>query len=1151
MKLNILQPLKMKRLIISKSAKKRILKWAGFGLLGMLIVLFIAFLLLINTVLSPKKITPILLDASKEFIRGEVDCESIDITFFSVFPDMGIRMKNGSISSGTDTLLSFEKFVATIHPLALLFQKQILIHQLEIENADIYVHINKQGHVNWDIFASPDSVKAAADTSIFVMPELDINNIRLINVHFTFNDVQHDVFVMVDSLNMRLKGNLSKERSKLSFGMRTPVITTQYEGQTLTRSLPFSLRTDLLRDQKQQSLTIEKGTIKVGTVELDMQGILKQDSVAGIADIDVDFSLNPSSLADLVGMIPERISGFSSKLIAGGKVESNGKLSGCFGKDVYPLVTLSFQLTDGTLASAPNPKKPFIDAINLDFQASIDPNGTQPSSMKLSNLYLQTASSKLTVKGEIDNLLAKPEIKAQTKANINFTQMSQKLPIEGVEMTGQIDFDIAAQCLLEDILAMNYGKINANGVANIRDVKFRHEAEQIFFYTSNAGMTLGINTKDSLSERFPESLLRCRIVLDTLHLNRKDELVANSSRLSMLIATSEPKDSVSIAPMTIRSRISGIRFVMGDSLRIRGVQAAGGINIQPRAELPNLPEINGSMTIDTLMGRTGEMSGRISMATFKFNLTKQPLRQRNSLLRNIAVRDTVPEEVSASQSSETVSDYWRLTQVQRDSLRQARTDRTTHLTFQIESEETKDLLRSWELTGGFTSNEISIRTPYFPLQIRMIEPDMSFNDNILNLANAHIHIGQSDFTMKGDVEGIRRALLYNGTIAVKMTLDADSLDVNELIRTAVAGSEYAEKNSLEKDSILKVVLDDNAPIVAVEDSVISGVFVVPRNLDIEFNSQIENCKFSNLNIQNANGRIILRDQTIRLPRFSLNTNIGSATMTMLYKAPDPKGAYLGLDLSMKQIDLKELVDALPFFVEMAPMINSFEGVVDCDMTAITELDSLMNVRLPATTASCNLSGKNLVLLDGETFAEISKTLMFKNKNKNIIDSMSVEMILEEEKLMIFPFLLSIDRYNVAVGGMQHLDMSFDYHITVLKSPVPFKLGLNISGTPDNMKIRPGKAKYKNMFTVAREKRLEHTINLRQEMDEKLRQSIENIAGVDLSQPILRPRLEIPDSLKTSFFVLEDTTATNIVETTIIDSPPIISDTISVETIPIE
>ena len=38
-------------------------------------------------------------------------------------------------------------------------------------------------------------------------------------------------------------------------------------------------------------------------------------------------------------------------------------------------------------------------------------------------------------------------------------------------------------------------------------------------------------------------------------------------------------------------------------------------------------------------------------------------------------------------------------------------------------------------------------------------------------------------------------------------------------------------------------------------------------------------------------------------------------------------------------------------------------------------------------------------------------------------------------------------------------MNFKYHIAVLKSPIPFKFGINVSGTPDKMKIRLGGAKW--------------------------------------------------------------------------------------------
>ncbi|MCD8030490.1 MAG: AsmA family protein [Bacteroides sp.] len=1113
----------------SKKVKKILIR-VGLALVGILVLLMIVVAIVLNTVATPKRITPIILGLSTEYIRSDVKCEAIDITLFGTFPDLGVSLRNGSISTATDTLLSFEHFRIAVNPVAFFFDKKIIIKQLEIENADIYAHVDTLGRANWDIFVSNDTLEAVPqDTSAFVMPELNISNIRLRNVNLTYDDLQEDVFVMIDSLNMRLKGNLSKEHADLSLSIRTTGITSWYQGQAFSRELPFSFRTTLVRDRVLKTFAIERGRVRVGALELNTTGMLERDTVPGLTNVDIDFSLNASSLTDIVNMIPEHISPVSSRLVAGGRVESTGKLTGKLGPGQYPLIRLSLQLADGTLASVRHPKKPFVEGFDLDFSTLLDLSGKQPSSLELNNLRLQTASSTLTAKGVFDHILTRPTINAQAKAHINFTQIAEKLPLDGMKMGGLVDFDFSARCLLDDILASDYGKIDADGVINVQQVNFHYPQENFTFYTSNAHVTLGTHVKDSVAGNPPKNLLRSKVVLDSLHLNWKDEVVANSSRLSAAVATSPPKDTASIAPVAIGGRINNLRLNMGDSVRVRGVHAVGGVNIRPRADLPGLPEIGASLSVDTVAGRVYDMAGRISKANFKLKLSKQQVRRRRVTAPGDSTR------VSGSRRTGLSGRDTTLTRVRRDSLRRSRVDPTTNLSFQIESQEAKDLLRNWNISGSLTSTDIRIRTPHFPVPIRMRESDMAFTQNTVNLSKAHVHLGRSDFKLTGEVEGIRGALLYNGKVTAKMTLDADSIHFDELIRAAVVGSEYSQKTGVERDSISGFVLDENNDITQDQDTTELGIFVVPRNLDIEFNSRIRNARFNNLAIRSVRGRIILRDQAIQLPRLMLSSDVGDASMTLVYKAADTRGAHLGMELGVKRINIKELVGAMPMIDELTPMLRSFEGVVDCNLTAVTELDSLMNVRLSETTASCFLSGQDLVLLDGETFAEISKMMRFKNKEKNLIDSISVEMILEDEKLMIFPFQIAMDRYNAAVGGIQNLDMSFDYHITVLKSPVPFKLGLNISGTPEKMRIRLGKAKYKNMFTVAREKVLNQTptINLRKEMDEKLRQSIQDIAGMDLTRPLRRPRVELPDSLKRDYFQLEDTTATTPLDTNLL------------------
>lgn len=76
--------------------------------------------------------------------------------------------------------------------------------------------------------------------------------------------------------------------------------------------------------------------------------------------------------------------------------------------------------------------------------------------------------------------------------------------------------------------------------------------------------------------------------------------------------------------------------------------------------------------------------------------------------------------------------------------------------------------------------------------------------------------------------------------------------------------------------------------------------------------------------------------------------------------------------------------------------------------------------------------------------------------------------------------MEIDRYKAAIGGQHNIDMTFKYHISILKSPLPFRAGVDISGSLEKMKFRITKAKYKDLFIPSRKAKVDSTqLNLKQ------------------------------------------------------------------------
>ncbi|MDR3181082.1 MAG: hypothetical protein LBT61_04030, partial [Prevotellaceae bacterium] len=649
---------------------------------------------------------------------------------------------------------------------------------------------------------------------------------------------------------------------------------------------------------------------------------------------------------------------------------------------------------------------------------------------------MQSSTINFSLSGAISDLFKNPFIKAHITGRFNFNRLSRLLPLaDSMDTGGQIQMDISGECFLADVINSNYGKIKMNGVVDVDSVKFHYPAAQISVAAPFLRARFGANIKDTTrSGRERDILFRGNINADSIKM-AFGELLFNSDALAVTFGTSKPKDTATIAPVFSNIRAEKTHIEMG-SLKIQAHKASGTAVYAAQRDNPSKPEYTLLFTLDTLNTHMPDFSGRVNTGYLRIKATPRPQQaHRRSATADTAIINSIRQRaISNSAANQSI------------------------VNMRLQSEQARMALRQWEATGDFDIKGAHLRTPYFPTHMHIIEGSLQFSTDSLHLKTLQLHVGRSAMSLSGKIHGIRQALLYNGRIKADLSIDAQSINLNQLIRAMVAGSNYATMDSTAKNALAENIMNTQAEVPEVSDTgATSGVFIVPRNIDFTLQANVKKILYSKLELEDINTRIYVRNQAIHLPEIKFRSNVGDMQMSFSYQAPDATGAHLSATMALHQIQVKQLIETFPLFDTLTPMLRSFEGVVECNIVATANLDSMMNVQFPTAEASCFVKGKNLVLLDGETFASIAKTLHFKNKQRNLIDSLSVEMILRNNHLVIFPFHLTLDRYQAAVGGTQYLNMDFDYHITVLKSPVPFKFGLNLKGNPDHMKIRLAKA----------------------------------------------------------------------------------------------
>lgn len=977
---------------------KKTLKISGITLGTVLLVLLVAIAFVINFIVTPKKLTPVVLDAANQTLNAHLDMESVELTFFSTFPQFGLKVKNGSLVSKalndsswckTDSLLSFKECVLTVNPIAYLTENRIVVHNLSLEEVAVYAYRNKTGKANWEVTrASVDTIPADTASTDF-NSEIDIRNIELKHANLVFDDRNTDIYSRIDDANLKLRLSLTKGISTLGLKFDNKNILFWQQGELLVNKIATSLRTDIMVDRQTAVWKLKDTELDVNGIRLDVNGAFRRDTVAKTIGMDLEYGLHAPSMETVLRMIPKSYVK-DSKVSAKGEVTVSGRVRGVYGDKKLPAVSLKIGIKE---ASAQYKGLPYgIDEVTADFDAYVDLMRHQPSYLNLKIFHFKGAHTEVLADAKVDDLLDDPLITFHTKSTVDLDALAKTFPLqESVTITGKLDADMGMKCRLSALKKQDIGRMKLGGKLELKDFELKDTAKD-FDFLGNATFRFRDNETLQAQMDVRKLVLRSRFLSSDI-----ERLVAN-------VSSTNPQDTNRIVSLQCDMEVSKLRASMGDSIKLYSARAKAQAALGPQGVDVTKPAIDFSLRADSLFFSAAGTRMAMNVAGIKMKADKL-----------------------------------------NDSL--------------------------WMPKGIVGFNRLRFRTPEFGLPIRMSKTAVTVDGPKITLKNASVRIGRSNMTATGDMMGVYRAMTKGEKLTAHLSLTSDLIDCNQLI------------NSLSFPEDTTEVLTDSVPSEM-------KLFVIPRNIDFELQTDLKKVIFEKMLFENVHGAVDIKNQAIHLEDLSMRALDADMKAVMVYKAGSPRGGYAGFDFKIRNINIAKLVDFVPALDTIVPMLRSFKGRVMFDVAADARLDSAMNIRIPTLRSAIHIKGDSLVLMDGETFAEISKMLMFKNKKENVFDSISVNVTVHDGNVTVYPFLVEIDRYKAAVGGEQGLDMNFNYHISILKSPLPFKAGVNISGNLDKMKFRIGKAKYKDAVTPAAVHRVDSTrMNMGNEIVDRFRRVV--------------------------------------------------------------
>jgi hypothetical protein len=324
----------------------------------------------------------------------------------------------------------------------------------------------------------------------------------------------------------------------------------------------------------------------------------------------------------------------------------------------------------------------------------------------------------------------------------------------------------------------------------------------------------------------------------------------------------------------------------------------------------------------------------------------------------------------------------------------------------IEKEEYDKL----NLDGHLTLQNFTAVTEDIPMPIDVAKAGLEFTPKYVNLTQFDVKIGESDIKASGRLENFLNYVMKNEVLKGNLQLTSTYLNCNQIL-SATADSASNPTNA---------------------DSSALSVIVLPSNVDFTINASIGKILYDNLNLTNAKGTIMVKDHTLYINNLSSGFAGGQIQLSGKYLAENTSSALTNMDMKLRDIHVKDLVNSFSMFEKVLPILKDLDGKVSFDFNFSDKLDQNLSPVLLALNAVGNIKADSLKLLNQESFNKITALVGLKetsNRLKNVNASFSVT----DGRIGIHPFPVSVGGTNFMVGGEYGLDQSLNVQMD-LKVP---------------------------------------------------------------------------------------------------------------------
>jgi hypothetical protein len=324
-----------------------------FTVVSLFAVLFVTISVVLFLIFTPERFTPIVRKQVDKFITCQSEIGEVELTFFSTFPNFGIKIKqfaliNPCAASQSDTLIKVDELVGAVDAAAWWKKNELRLIGLELTGGSVNVFSDSLGNTNYDIFTT-DTTSAPETESENILPAIDIRNVVLNDVNLSYNNLSLKLNTVILNLSAEISGTITQDNISGNIKVKGSVITFEYDKEKYLQhaSVQFDIPLDIIPSR--QFMRLKNAKASINDLELLLNGSIENNIVSRNIFTDIKYKFTSWPVPDMFALTPPSFKSYLNGIVTDGLLSSQGSIKGLLSDSVMPLLEINMQLEKGVI----------------------------------------------------------------------------------------------------------------------------------------------------------------------------------------------------------------------------------------------------------------------------------------------------------------------------------------------------------------------------------------------------------------------------------------------------------------------------------------------------------------------------------------------------------------------------------------------------------------------------------------------------------------------------------------------------------------------------------------------------------------------------------------------------------------------------------